>query len=63
MIHIRFIADDQSHKDIQTKPGRSLMKAAVDAGVVGIAADCGGSLTCIRASPTMAANANRPATA
>lgn len=46
MIHIRFIADDQSHKDIQAKPGRSLMKAAVDAGVDGIAADCGGSLTC-----------------
>lgn len=26
--------------------GRSLMKAAVDAGVDGIAADCGGALTC-----------------
>lgn len=26
--------------------GRSLMKAAVDAGIDGIAADCGGTLTC-----------------
>ena len=46
MIHIRFIADDQSVQEIQTKPGRSLMKAAVDGGIEGIAADCGGSLTC-----------------
>lgn len=46
MIHIRFIADDQSTQEIQAKPDRSLMKAAVDAGIDGIAADCGGSLTC-----------------
>lgn len=31
---------------LEARPGRSLMQAAVDAGVEGIAADCGGSLTC-----------------
>lgn len=46
MIHIRFIAADQSVQDIQALPGQSLMKAAVDAGVNGIEADCGGTLTC-----------------
>ncbi|QCB45750.1 2Fe-2S iron-sulfur cluster-binding protein [Hydrogenophaga sp. PAMC20947] len=46
MIHIRFIAADESAQDIQTNPGHSLMKAAVDAGVRGIEADCGGTLTC-----------------
>ena len=46
MIHIRFIAADESAQDIQTRPGHSLMKAAVDAGVRGIEADCGGTLTC-----------------
>jgi 2Fe-2S ferredoxin len=46
MIHIRFIAADQSVQDIETSPGQSLMKAAVDANVQGIDADCGGTLTC-----------------
>lgn len=46
MIHIRFIAADQSVQDIQAEPGQSLMKAAVDANVRGIEADCGGTLTC-----------------
>ena len=46
MIHIRFIAADQSVQDIQAALGQSLMKAAVDAGVRGIDADCGGTLTC-----------------
>jgi 2Fe-2S ferredoxin len=46
MIHIRFIAVDQSTQDIQAQPGQSLMKAAVDAGVTGIEADCGGTLSC-----------------
>ena len=31
---------------IQGRSGKSLMQAAVDAGIDGIAADCGGSLTC-----------------
>jgi len=46
MIHIRFIAADQSVQDIQAQTGQSLMKAAVDAGVKGIEADCGGTLSC-----------------
>lgn len=32
--------------DVPARPGRSLMRAAVDAGLDGIAADCGGCLTC-----------------
>lgn len=31
---------------VNTRAGRTLMEAAVDAGVQGIAADCGGLLTC-----------------
>ena len=31
---------------VRAKPGVSLMRAATDAGVEGIAADCGGSLSC-----------------
>ena len=46
MIFIRFIHPDQTKQDIQARPGDSLMKAAVDANVKGIEADCGGSLTC-----------------
>ena len=46
MISIRFINADGSEQVIQTEPGHSLMKAAVDANVHGIEADCGGSLTC-----------------
>lgn len=32
--------------DVQARSGQSLMQAAVDAGLGGIAADCGGLLTC-----------------
>ena len=46
MISIRFLHPDQTQQDIQARPGDSLMKAAVDANVKGIEADCGGSLTC-----------------
>jgi 2Fe-2S ferredoxin len=46
MISIRFIHADGSVQDIQAEPGQSLMKAAVDAGIHGIEADCGGTLTC-----------------
>jgi 2Fe-2S ferredoxin len=46
MIHIRFIAADQSVQNIQGKSGQSVMEAAVAANVSGIAADCGGTLTC-----------------
>jgi ferredoxin, 2Fe-2S len=46
MISIRFIHPDATQQDILARPGDSLMKAAVDANVKGIEADCGGSLTC-----------------
>jgi 2Fe-2S ferredoxin len=46
MIQIRFIRADGTEQTIQAPPGQSLMKAAVDADVKGIDADCGGSLTC-----------------
>ena len=39
-------AGERHVQDVQARPGRSLMEAAVDAGVKGIAADCGGLLTC-----------------
>lgn len=32
--------------DVPARAGRSLMRTAVDAGIDGIAADCGGCLTC-----------------
>ena len=46
MIQIHFIAADRSEQTILAEPGQSLMKAAVDANVRGIEADCGGTLTC-----------------
>ena len=33
-------------RTLQARTGRSLMQAAVDAGIDGIAADCGGCLNC-----------------
>jgi len=46
MITIHFIAADGRATSAQGKPGKSLMEAAVAAGIDGIAADCGGLLTC-----------------
>jgi ferredoxin, 2Fe-2S len=45
-IRIRFIRADRSESTITALTGQSLMKAAVDASVQGIEADCGGVLTC-----------------
>ncbi|MBL8389794.1 MAG: 2Fe-2S iron-sulfur cluster binding domain-containing protein [Hydrogenophaga sp.] len=45
-ITIRFIRSDCSEDSVQAATGQSLMKAAVDANVRGIEADCGGVLTC-----------------
>lgn len=44
MITVHFIAGDI--RDVQCKPGQSLMQAAVAANVRGIEADCGGLMTC-----------------
>ena len=46
MLTIRLIAPDQSVRELRCDSGQSLMKAAVNAGVDQIAADCGGTLTC-----------------
>jgi len=46
MITLHFIAADGLGTSVQGKPGKSLMEAAVAAGIDGIAADCGGLLTC-----------------
>ncbi|EJL82543.1 ferredoxin [Polaromonas sp. CF318] len=46
MITLHFIAADGRTTEAKGKPGKSLMEAAVAAGIDGIAADCGGLLTC-----------------
>ncbi len=48
MIKIAFFkqTDPAERKIIAAEPGQSLMRAAVDADIEGIAADCGGALTC-----------------
>lgn len=45
-IHIRFLHADQTEDTLTASTGQSLMKAAVDANIRGIEADCGGVLTC-----------------
>ena len=45
-IEIHLIAHDGAQRTIQARVGQSLMRAAVDAGEEGIAADCGGCLNC-----------------
>ncbi|RYX90564.1 MAG: 2Fe-2S iron-sulfur cluster binding domain-containing protein [Comamonadaceae bacterium] len=46
MITIHIQNPNGSARDITGKPGKSLMEAAVAADIDGIAADCGGLLTC-----------------
>jgi 2Fe-2S ferredoxin len=47
MIQVHLVpADGGEPVTLQCKPGQSLMKAAVDANVHGIEAECGGLLTC-----------------
>lgn len=45
-IPIHLIAADGTRRTIDAPIGRSLMRAATDAGIEGILADCGGCLTC-----------------
>jgi 2Fe-2S ferredoxin len=45
-ITVHLLAADGHRHDIEARCGRSLMQAAVAAGIDGIAADCGGCLTC-----------------
>jgi ferredoxin, 2Fe-2S len=46
MIKIQLVAADGGATLLETRPAGSLMEAAVAANVDGIAADCGGLLTC-----------------
>lgn len=46
MIEIHLIRPDGTRRTVRGRPGQSLMRAAIDAGEPGIAADCGGCLTC-----------------
>jgi 2Fe-2S ferredoxin len=43
---IRFIQQDQREFVVDARDGESVMRAALDNGVPGIAADCGGCLSC-----------------
>lgn len=45
-ITVHFVEPDGRVHDAQGKVGRSLMLAAVDAGIDGIKADCGGLMSC-----------------
>ena len=46
MIQVHLVAADGSDTTLEVKPSGSLMQAAVAKDVEGIAADCGGMLTC-----------------
>ena len=46
MARIKFIQIDGKEKEVVAKAGESVMRAAVDNGVEGIAAECGGCLSC-----------------
>jgi ferredoxin, 2Fe-2S len=46
MITVHLVAPDGRSTTLESKPGQSLMQAAVANKVAGIAADCGGLLTC-----------------
>jgi ferredoxin, 2Fe-2S len=43
---VHFVAADGSRHRIEARSGQSLMRAATEAGIAAIAADCGGLLTC-----------------
>jgi 2Fe-2S ferredoxin len=65
MIEIEFIAADGSRRKVAATPGRSVMQAAVDAGIDGIVAECGGTLTCatchVHVQPPWSSNGSLPA--
>lgn len=43
---VHFIQPDQSKQSVEIEAGKSIMHAAVQAGVPGIIAECGGSAMC-----------------
>lgn len=46
MLQITFIEHNGTRHSISAEPGSSLMQAAIDHGVPGIDADCGGNCAC-----------------
>lgn len=46
MARIKFIAADGTETEINAEPGTSLMVAAVNNGIKGIVAECGGACSC-----------------
>jgi 2Fe-2S ferredoxin len=46
MIHVTLIDAAGHARTLEGRPGQSLMRAATDAGIEGIVAECGGTLTC-----------------
>jgi len=45
-IEIIFVQADGSRKVVQARPGRTLMEVAIENGIKGIVAECGGSCSC-----------------
>lgn len=43
---IVFLADDGTHTEVHAEAGSSVMSAAIDNGVAGIEAECGGACSC-----------------
>ena len=46
MITVHLVEPDGSRHTLAGRAGQSLMRAAVDAGIAGIKADCGGMMSC-----------------
>jgi len=46
MAKIKFVAHDGTITDIEAGPGTTLMKTAVNNGITGIVAECGGAMSC-----------------
>ncbi|MCK9542163.1 MAG: 2Fe-2S iron-sulfur cluster-binding protein [Novosphingobium sp.] len=43
---ITFISADGSRTEVQVEPGESIMRIALNAGIEGLVAECGGCLSC-----------------
>ena len=46
MIKVIFEKPDGERVEVEAQPGQSLMRAAVERGIAGIVAECGGSAAC-----------------
>lgn len=63
-IRIEFIAADGLRRSVEATAGKSVMWAAVSSGIEGIAADCGGTMSCatchVKVAPEWAARLPPP---